>query len=235
MIKRFGALALTALALTACITGCDGKGPFPSPATSSPGATTTPPVTTVAPTNLPGTPTHAPTNLPESPTPAPTNLPGTPTPTNLPGTPTPAPVPGETGAGDWKSALAAALACPDGAGPVEQGPTVLRDLTGDGVPDVLVAAACTGSTSSWPAVVHAYDGAPPAGRWRRLGVLLTQDDGEDERGLRVKKILIENGTIMVTSRAYRVGDNNADGGSLTVTDRFTWTGAGFQRGERTIA
>ncbi|WP_051798189.1 hypothetical protein [Catenuloplanes japonicus] len=208
MIKRFGALALAALALTACTTGGDDKGPLPSPAPSS-AATTSPPA---------AAPTAA------TPTPAATTAP-----------PAAAPAPGETGAGDWKSALAAVLACPDGAGPVEQGPLVNRDLTGDGVPDVLVAGACTGSTSSWPSVVHVYDGAPPAGQWRRLGVLLTQEDGEDERGLRVKKILIEDGTIVVTSRAYRKTDNNADGGSLTVTDRFTWTGTGFRRGDRTIA
>lgn len=217
MIKRIGALALAALALTACTTGGgNDAGPSPSPAASS--ATSTPSVTTTAPPVTATTP------------PATTTAPA-----GAVSTPPPAPAPGETGAGDWTSALTAALSCPAAALPMEQGPQVFRDLTGDGVPDLLVAGACTGSTSSWPSVVHVYDGAPPAGQWRRLGVLLTQQDGEDERGLRVKTILIENGTIVVGSRAYRQTDNNADGGTLAVTDRFTWTGTGFRRGDRTIS
>ncbi|GAB7043843.1 MULTISPECIES: hypothetical protein [Catenuloplanes] len=213
MVKRLGALALAVLTLTACTNSGDdtAKGPAPSPT----GAVSPAAPATAAPSGAAPVPSGA--------APAPSSGAA------------PAPAPGETGSGDWKSALAAALECPAAALPVEQGPLVNRDLTGDGVPDVLVAAACTGSTSSWPSVVHAYDGAPPAGQWRRLGVLLSQADGVDERGLRVKKILIDDGTVVVTSRAFQQKDDNASGGTLTVTDRFTWSGAGFTRGERTIA
>ncbi|MDP9797717.1 hypothetical protein J2S43_006229 [Catenuloplanes nepalensis] len=207
MIRRFGTLALAVLALTACTNSGDdtANGPLPSPSTVS----VAPPPSAAAPSSTASAPSST--------------------------APEPAPAPGETGSGDWKAALAAALECPAAALPVEQGPMFNRDITGDGVPDVLVAAACTGSTSSWPSVVHAYDGAPPAGQWRRLGVLLTQGDGVDERGLRVKQILIDDGTVVVTSRAFQQKDDNASGGTLTVTDRFTWSGTGFTRGERTIA
>ncbi|GAB7050112.1 hypothetical protein [Catenuloplanes indicus] len=215
MIRRLGTLTLAALVLTACTNSGDDSatGPAPSPVPSAAGTASTAPVTAAP---APSGTAAAPSGTAAAPSSG-------------------APAPGETGDGDWKSALAAALACPAAALPVEQGPLVNRDLTGDGVPDVLVAAACTGSTSSWPSVVHAYDGAPPAGQWRRLGVLLSQKDGTDERGLRVKKILIDDGAVVVTSRAFQQQDDNASGGTLTVTDRFTWSGTGFTRGERTIA
>ncbi|MDR7280828.1 hypothetical protein [Catenuloplanes atrovinosus] len=208
MIKKIGVLAL-ALALTACTNGGEEEARAPQPAPSTISA----PAAASAAAPAPSATGAAPPATSEAPPAA----------------------PGETGTGDWQSALAAALACPAAAMPVEQGAVANRDVTGDGVADVLVAASCTASTSSWPSVVHAYDGAPPAGGWRRLGVLLTYQDGEDDRGLRVKKLLLENGTVVVTSRAFTEKDDNASGGSLTVTDRFTWTGRGFERGERTIA
>lgn len=213
MIKRLGVLIL-AFALTGCASGGEegtANGPSPSPGTGSAGVA---PATGTAPATGP------------APTASAAGVSATITPT-----------PGVGGSGDWKSALVENLDCPAGAEPVEHNALVHKDLTGDGRPEVLVAASCTGSTSSWPSVVHVYDGStlPGSGHWQRLGVLLTQEDGTDDRGLRVRGIEIDGDTVVVTSRGFQEKDDNASGGSLTVTDRFAWSGTVFLRGERTIA
>ena len=91
----------------------------------------------------------------------------------------------------------------------------------------VVAAACSGPTSSWPDTVYVFDDADPA-HPRRLGVLLGPDDGPGSMGLRVASIAVRADTIQIASRAF--GDQDAMCcPSLRVFDTFSWSGGNWVR------
>ncbi|MCZ2821034.1 hypothetical protein O2V63_11895 [Modestobacter sp. VKM Ac-2977] len=107
-----------------------------------------------------------------------------------------------------------------------------QDLTGDGYDEVFVTAECEPWTSGWPQKLLVFDGRRSTAVPRLLGVLLSEEDGVDGRGLRNIGIARISGRVVVTeSLGYESSDPNAVP-SWTVRDRFTWDGSQFVRGER---
>ncbi|HEX7744673.1 MAG TPA: hypothetical protein VF462_05365 [Micromonosporaceae bacterium] len=151
--------------------------------------------------------------------------------------PTPAasdPAPHPSHAGSWESLVGATLDCPHEDPRHEIHLVVRGDATGDGRPEVFVAASCTGATSSWPQQLLVFQATAGPATWRRLTVLLGYRDGTDDRGLRFKGISVRGQTVVVSSAGYREPDANAAGATVPVTDEFRWDGSRFVRGARRI-
>ncbi len=125
--------------------------------------------------------------------------------------------------------------CPQAVG----GPIVKvvgrRDLTGDGVPDVLLRSECEASTSSWPQWLSVYDGAAGSAHPRRLQRLLTDRERPSAYGLReleVAELTARN--LMVTSLGYRKNDSFCCP-SLAIIDTWSWDGQRYVRHRRDVA
>lgn len=140
--------------------------------------------------------------------------------------------PGEAGAaggdagdgGNWFGAL---KPCPQDL-PIEVQRLERADLTGDGVPEALVARTCEPVTSRWPSTVEIFDGAT-AEKPRRIGVLLEDVGAADHPWF--TSLSVSGGTITVKAHGVSEGSPLAcpdlkltyqyryAGGKLTRTDR----------------
>lgn len=102
------------------------------------------------------------------------------------------------------------------------------DLSGDGVPDVILTQDCGGENVASPDAVRVFDGRSSARQPTPLGTLLGPSDGLDQRGLWVLSTTVVDDRLIVTSRAYQSGDPDGQPSVLT-TDVFEWDGTGLKR------
>ncbi len=112
--------------------------------------------------------------------------------------------------------------------------TQFVDITDDGVPDAFVTYACMVGTSSAAQQLEVFDGSSDPEEPRRIGVLVKQSDGVDERGLRVRKLTFGPRTVGVEASAFDTFNPNCCP-SLRVRQQFTWYGTKFVAGERELA
>ena len=141
---------------------------------------------------------------------------------------------------DWtKMVTSTELGCNTPTGPghgVEVDAKQFADVNGNGNAEAFVAAACVGSTESWPDRLEVFDGASDPAYPRRIATLLNYQDGTDGNrgyGLRVQSITVSGKQVTVVSKGWLPGECFACGDRL-VTDTFTWNGKSFIRGARSV-
>ncbi|GIF04114.1 hypothetical protein [Actinoplanes siamensis] len=102
---------------------------------------------------------------------------------------------------------------------------VYGDVTGDGVPDALVARTCEAATSYWPTTVEVFDGASGANP-RRVGTLLTDVGDKDLPWFRSMSVSGQTVTIKAYGTSPRAERACAD---LELTYRYDYRGGEFTR------
>ncbi|WP_229071005.1 hypothetical protein [Actinoplanes sp. DH11] len=209
MIKKSVAVLITTAALA---TACSGPSTPAPEATGQPG----PPS---APVTAP--PSTAPPSIAPTPT-APTEQTTTAVPT--PTRPTTAP-PRKIGGKDLSS-------CPNAGQKTQVQEQMTKDVTGDGVPDTLVARTCEASTSYIPSTVEVFDGAAGTGRPRRIGTLLKDVGPTDLPWYR--SMTVDGETI--TIEAYGVSEGGVQAcADLKLTYTYAYAGDSFRRTARNAA
>jgi hypothetical protein len=147
---------------------------------------------------------------------------------------------GELSKANWPKILMDDLGCKDNQKyewdntRVEMRIERYANVTGDGKPEAFIAASCIPvryATSSWANQVEVFDGSSDPLHPSRLDILLNYNDGTDDRGLRVRFIIVAGRTVTVDSLAHRPEDGNAMF-SWRVQDTFSWQAGRFVRGKR---
>lgn len=110
-------------------------------------------------------------------------------------------------------------------GRVVVGTVVQADVTGDGLPDAIVRAACAHSASEWPDSVYVYSDA--SGSPQLIGTLLRQADASYAPHISASGRTV---TLGLTSWSHYAAGCCPD---LEYSQTFTWTGSAFTAGART--
>lgn len=112
--------------------------------------------------------------------------------------------------------------------------TQFVDVTGDTLPEAFVTYACQVATSSAPQQLEVFDGASDPEHPRRMGTLVKQSDGVDERGLRLRRLSFDGQTVTVDASAFGSDTANCCP-NLRVVQRFRWNGSAFVAGRREVS
>lgn len=132
---------------------------------------------------------------------------------------------------DWDNVV---LECADATRePVVQ-TVAIGDVTGDEVPDAVVARTCATIGDYFPSTVEVFDGRSPAARPWRIGTTLLDDVGATDRPW-VTSLAVQTGVIVVRAYGTGPGDTPAcpkaqliyryrlDGTAFKQLDRFATT------------